>query len=572
MRMRACFSMFASVAILWAASSAARAESWPLELKRFESQNQSGSSLDYLYRASYPQHFFVQTVKEATGKVRFMGGEQSEAAFKKIVKKEPKYESERPFRGVAKLGSQEFAFVIDAVPPPKPEAKETKPEENKKPEEEKKKVEPPATKNDSPLGQWLGKLWGTPPPTPPQAPEAASVTPYNRLYFDFNRNGDLTDDKVIEAKQEGRSNVRFSRQYVEIQFPRIDLTLDFDGFKLDYSFFLRGNSVSSDDFSYISLSITPAAYREGDITLEGKKHHVALIDFNSSGRFDDEISLRKNIKGSLGQLYPEQGDVLLIDPGKNQNGNDSPYDFTGSRSRQNVSKTVNFDGRLYDLKITPAGDKLTLTPSTAAMGNVKNPNDDFQAMIYGDLGFLNIRGTKGQPVPVPEGQWKLLSYSITRQPPPQPKEPEKKAEPDKQKETKKETSNGTLSQWLGTAVKAYLGDYTTPKPVRSRVSIVSAQATADCKAVKVVKGETVDLLFGPPYKPAVTTPLQENLNNISREDLKKMRQIPLELSLVGSAGEVCTNLSINGQRPPKPSFTITDGKGEVAQQGSFEYG
>ena len=44
------------------------------------------------------------------------------------------------------------------------------------------------------------------------------------------------------------------------------------------------------------------------------------------------------------------------------------------------------------------------------------------------------------------------------------------------------------------------------------------------------------------------------------------------MSLVGSAGEVCTNMMVDGGRPAKPEFTITDPKGKVVQQGSFEYG
>ena len=77
-----------------------------------------------------------------------------------------------------------------------------------------------------------------------------------------------------------------------------------------------------------------------------------------------------------------------------------------------MSKLVNIDGRFYELKISPAGDKLTLTASAVPLGSVTNPNDGFRAMIYGDQGFLKIRGKKGTPVAVPEGQWKLLSYTI----------------------------------------------------------------------------------------------------------------------------------------------------------------
>ena len=69
---------------------------------------------------------------------------------------------------------------------------------------------------------------------------------------------------------------------------------------------------------------------------------------------------------------------------------------------------IQIDGRWYDLKISPAGDKLTLTPSTVPLGSVTNRNEAFRALIYGDgKGFLKIRGNKGAPIPVPEGQWKL---------------------------------------------------------------------------------------------------------------------------------------------------------------------
>jgi hypothetical protein len=44
------------------------------------------------------------------------------------------------------------------------------------------------------------------------------------------------------------------------------------------------------------------------------------------------------------------------------------------------------------------------------------------------------------------------------------------------------------------------------------------------------------------------------------------------MSLVGSAGEVCTNPAVNGGRPDKPSFTIADDKDKIVQSGQFEYG
>ena len=56
-----------------------------------------------------------------------IGGSQQEGTpeFSKVISKEPStYNSQHPFRGVAKLGSQYFGFVFDTAP--KGDAKEEK--------------------------------------------------------------------------------------------------------------------------------------------------------------------------------------------------------------------------------------------------------------------------------------------------------------------------------------------------------------------------------------------------------------------------------------------------------------
>ena len=91
--------------------------------------------------------------------------------------------------------------------------------------------------------------------------------------------------------------------YAQFQFPRVDVTIDADGTPMKYAFFLSGYVMSTADFGYASVSINAAVLREGDITLEGKKHHVVLIDFNSNGRFDDETTVNNDASGPNGQLY-----------------------------------------------------------------------------------------------------------------------------------------------------------------------------------------------------------------------------------------------------------------------------
>ena len=263
------------------------------------------------------------------------------------------------------------------------------------------------------------------------APKQIKAVGFNRLYFDVNHNGDLTDDKVIEAEpQPGRG---LPVNYRQFEFPRVDLTIDVDGTPVDYAFFLRGYVNASRDFSYAGVQINAAAYREGDITLDGKTRHVVLIDYNSNGRFDDEIKISKNVIRSGGALYPEQGDRLLIDPNAGNAGYASPYDVTSNSYQHYVSKMVDIDGKYYNLKITPAGDKLTLDPASVPLGKITNPNGRFTAVIYGDNGFLKINGEKDTPISIPAGEWKLLSYTIDLTNVPEPGKAAEKKEQEKEK-------------------------------------------------------------------------------------------------------------------------------------------
>ena len=82
----------------------------------------------------------------------------AQAEFQRLVKKEPKYVVPIPFRGVAKLGGRSFCFALDAV-----------------------------------------------------APKAAG---YDRLYFDANGNGDLTDDpKVWPRTWKNRGPISRNRSF-----------------------------------------------------------------------------------------------------------------------------------------------------------------------------------------------------------------------------------------------------------------------------------------------------------------------------------------------------------------------
>jgi hypothetical protein len=215
---------------------------------------------------------------------------------------------------------------------------------------------------------------------------------------------------------------------------------------------------------------------------------------------------------------------------------------------------VDIDGRYYNLKISPAGDKLTLDPASVSLGKITNPNSHFNAVIYNDSAFLKIVGEKDTPISIPEGEWKLLSYTIDLTNVPAPEKPVEKKNEEKEK-------SGISA--LGLALESLLGTSNPIAPGR-RFSYVTAEATAKYKPVKVREGETAEFPFGPPYKPTVTLDYFQGGG--------ENKQASLGMTLFGSAGEVVSNMMVNGARPSKPEFTIKDPKGEVVQSGSFEYG
>jgi len=465
---KTCLTLIAGIVAVLVTVDDARSETFNLELKRLPSSYLSARTAE---TSAFQSRSYQRFYSRGGSEVRIAG----QTPFSKVVVKEPKYTSARPFKAVAKLGTLDFGFALDTD----------------------------TAKSDQ-----------------PSTSRTRSRVLYTRLYFDSNHNGDLTDDPVIETERKSSS---YS------YFPRVDVDIDVDGTKTEYSFYLRVYS-SSSGYGYAYLY--GAAYRQGEITLNGEKKRVVLVDSNSNSRFDDAVSV---MNMSDGALYPRFGDMFFVDPDPSKGGYDYGEDPTTSDDLQPVGKLVNIDGQYYDMDISPTGDKLTLTPSSVPCGFVSNPNKGCRALVHGDQGFLKVSWDESGKSSLPVGEWKLLSYTIDRT-----------AVPDEGKE------EGSLLDTLSNA----LVQSGASKP---KWTLISARAKGDYTAVKVTEGETVAFPFGPPYKPVVKASSSGN------------QVASLRLSLVGTGGEVASNLMVNGSRPKAPEFTIASGEEEVAQ-GKFRYG
>ncbi len=493
---------FLGVATVWAAlagwADADPAQHCKLEAVRLEPLRPGvmTAPIDWQYRNVSPQSFLWQKNDGQTtyrAMIDFVKGDLK--AFKDLVTKEPKYVAKDPLRGVAKLGSKQYAFVLDQ-------------------------------KSEKSKG-------------------------YDRLYFDRNANGDLTDDKPIDAETpKGASPAPVNMNYPQIEFPRVDLAIDVDGKKVDYSFFFRIVAYGDEKHHYAYGSLSSAVYRRGEITLDGKKRQIVLLDRNSNGRFDDLTSSQEDVRGDEGQLVVRYGDVLLIDPEK-------PSTYPNP-NQQFLCKVNLLGGKYYELKVSPAGDELTCTPVTVAVGKIVSPYESCPVDLAGDQGYFSLTLEKSRPAEIPAGRWRLVSYTIMIR---DWKEPAKSKTNKTDKKAKSEAGgNASLVEVLGQALFGWKA--ASPEP-RSTFCSVSAQGTKSGKPIDVTAGQTTTLKFGPPYKTLVKAAAAPGTGVAQ-----------LSLSLIGADNEVVSNLVVRGGRPDKPKLTITDpkDKDKIVAKGDFEYG
>jgi hypothetical protein len=270
-----------------------------------------------------------------------------EKRFKAIVDKEPKYQYKKPIRGVVRLGSGEYAFALDAV----------------------------------------GK----------------KVECYNRLYFDANRNGDLTDDKPVTTK-DITSNKSKVVTRAEARFDKITASIDVKGTKVDHTFGLGVSCTQTKTRSYAFVRVQSLVYREGEIEEKGRKIRVILLDRNNNGQFGDPIACRQ----AGGRISVAYGDVLLINPAlRGSRAVSADQDF------HYVNKMLRVGKQFYRLDVSPTGDALTLEPTTLTYGYASNKSGVYQALICSDeYGVLQIGGLKDQKIQMPTGKWRIASYTI----------------------------------------------------------------------------------------------------------------------------------------------------------------
>lgn len=263
--------------------------------------------------------------------------------FQQSVKSEPQYSMATPFRGVARLGDRKYCFALDATD--------------------------------------------------------ARAAGYNRLYFDVDGDGDLAHVKPIAAKNLETRGSDFS----QTEFPSVDITLNVDGNRVEYAFFMTALWHKSANDAFTCVSLYPAVAREGTLTEGAKRTRLWLIDRNSNGRFNDATSIRTS-----GELI--EGDVFLVHPNVRKMISSN---MTAGFDRQYVGRTACFGRNVCQTEVSPAGDLVAITPKEVEYGEVRNAAANFRAVLFSeDYGVFWIGGARGRKISVPVGDWKVFRYML----------------------------------------------------------------------------------------------------------------------------------------------------------------
>jgi len=317
--------------------------------------------------------------------------------------------------------------------------------------------------------------------------------------------------------------------HVNREFPRLDVKVTSGSDEIDYAFFFQVYSSiyrGEERNSYAYASLISAVYREGEATLDGVRRKIVLLDYDSNARFGDPFEVIKLDMDSENQVWPKGGDMVVLDP--DLSNREMWWGVHGRKERHYLSKMLRIGDRFYNLSVSPSGATMTLEASTLPLGFVQNPNL-YSAVVYGEFGLLKIEGATSEAVPLPAGDWRLLSCQI----------------------------DGATSAKRETPV--------LPGPITMNPrTFVQASGAAKSPTTTVVAGKTVHIPFGPPYRALVTV----GDRRYPRTDGK----VELAMILVGSASEVCTSAYVDGAMPPQPTFSIAAPDGKIVQRGSFEYG
>lgn len=360
---------------------------------------------------------------------------------------------------------------------------------------------------------------------------------FDRAYFDANGNGDLTDDPVLRGK-EIVADERDFFQYFSVRFFGLDTTVVIDGVSLPYSFTVSIGYYSEESVSWWTWfkgffsttrrwekyrlygGLNPFCMYRADLEINDASYHIYLSDTNVNGHFNDLRESRKEEWGSHTRLSAT-GDGFYLIPATEEL---TYYD------RNYLERYLHFADALYEVEVLTAEQRLVLTPVEELAARIELPVAPSRIVLAGeDVGVMSC--LPGTTILAPPGTYRLLEYVLFRDEP-------------------------SGARWR-----------------------LCAAGTGDGAEIMATSDEATALMFGEPYRPSVQVSEWSRKEFASGQDFVELR-----LSIFGSGSEVVAGLECvdaretssipmaDGGLPRKATYRIVKPDGEVAAQGTFEYG
>ncbi len=342
---------------------------------------------------------------------------------------------------------------------------------------------------------------------------------FNRLYFDANGNGDLTDDPVADVTFE-----RVGETGYKSAFPGMDVTTRIDGTAYPYSFRVTAEYIGlntekelvNDPF-FISFYWNANCSYTSEIEVETQKYQVTFSDENCNGLFNDRLV----VDGQM--LIPTKtpkSDGIYISAGEQMHS----YD------RLLLGDYLLIGGDLLAMTVDISNKTLTVTPVEKRPATLAFSAPPERITLYTEDGHKGVNIYRpGKQIDVPAGTYRLHMYQML----------------------KKEDSGAV---WH-----------------------LEAQSTDATPSIAAKEGETTVVALGEPYKPLIDVPEVFRALAGSAPVMVEFRvegragEVLIDLGYSGPRSAVPLS-TINPNRPKEPTYMIVKADGEIAARGAFEYG
>ncbi|MBI4881198.1 MAG: hypothetical protein HY812_16305 [Planctomycetes bacterium] len=349
---------------------------------------------------------------------------------------------------------------------------------------------------------------------------------YNRIRFDRNDNGDLTDDPVLLGDLAPFGDIK---QYYVSFDDEVSVEYRLGGTVLPYrlGFSLQGQDqeegAGDDAPRFIYFGVAAACHYAASFTLDGASYQVMLGDGDCNGAFSNTARIDENMHLSADQPIYAQGDSLYLTAEKKFSRGD---DFL-------LGDLLVLGESIFTVKVDTAARTLTLAPAQGDLVPLKLSQAPERLLLL-ERSFAHcVMMHRPAIARIPAGDWRLLSYALLR--------------------TGKE---GDL--W--------------------RLEAAGSGATP---FVSAAPGAEALLEFGEPYLPlaqvsewslqnmqengATEASLAFNVQGRVQEFLTDLRR------LAGDKSSIALSRS-STDRPAEPTYTIVTASGENVAEGTFEYG